>query len=307
MSTPPTDLKRSHPSPCIWMQAGVVGHRGCTLDYDCSACRFDRALRRTARANRRVRLRGGVPPGRRGGIVSWKERLRELPAWRRPCIHHLKQRIAFRACTQDYRCGSCDFDQYFNDQFSVHAVVQPVAVRDISGVKLPQGYYLHRGHCWVRIEEGDFVRVGLDDFALRVLGPLDRIEAPLVGKQLKADEAGIALERGACSARLLSPVGGVVTDVNPALRDHGALANADPYAAGWVLRAHADELRGDLRGLMIGAQAMDFISGEIDRLYDLIEEKSGPLAADGGHLGQDIHGHLPQIGWEALTAAFLRT
>jgi glycine cleavage system H lipoate-binding protein len=289
------------------MQAEVVRRRECATDYACTACRFDRALRRTARANRRVRLRGGAPSGRRGAIVSWKVRLRELPAWRRPCIHHLKQRIAFRACNQDYRCGSCDFDQYFSDQFSVHAAVRPVAVRDVGGVKLPQGYYLHRGHCWVKIEEGGEVRVGLDDFALRVLGPPDRIEAPLVGKELKTDAAGIALNRGALTARLLSPVGGVVTDVNPALRERGALASADPYAGGWVLRVHAGDLRTDLKRLMIGEQAADFLSGEIDRLYGMIEEKAGPLAADGGHLGQDIFGHLPQLGWGVLTAAFLRT
>jgi hypothetical protein len=39
----------------------------------------------------------------------------------------------------------------------------------------------------------------------------------------------------------------------------------------------------------------------------VIEEKAGPLATDGGHLGSDIFGHLPQLGWETLTSDFLHT
>jgi hypothetical protein len=45
----------------------------------------------------------------------------------------------------------------------------------------------------------------------------------------------------------------------------------------------------------------------VGRLHGLIEEKAGPLAADGGHLGQDIFGYLPQLGWETLASIFLRT
>ena len=291
---------------CIWMQAGVVKHKVCALAYECTECRFDRALRRIASENRTRRLQGELPPGRRGAIVDWQERLKLLPQWKRPCLHHLKGRIAFRACTQDYLCSRCDFDQYFNDRYTVFATVRPVDALNIGGVRLPQGFYLHRGHCWVNIEEGSTVRVGFDDFAFRVLAPFDRVEAPLMGKQLRRDSAAIGVGRGAHSARFLSPIEGVVTEMNPRLRESGCRAGIDPYTDGWVLRAHAANLREDLHGLMIGDQASEFLEGEVERLHGLIEEKAGPLAVDGGHLGQDIFGHLPQIGWDALVAAFLR-
>ena len=45
--------------------------------------------------------------------------------------------------------------------------------------------------------------MGVDDFALRLLGPLDRIEAPLVGKTLKRDRADIMVRRGRHKARAL--------------------------------------------------------------------------------------------------------
>lgn len=294
-------------SPCIWAQAGVVKRKDCRIHYECPACRFDRALRRTARENRVLTAQGLVPQGKRGRIVSWKEKLKELQWWKRPCLHSMKKRIAFRACTRDYLCGNCDFDQYFNDQFTVFAVVQQIEVLDIKGIKFPQGYYLHPGHCWVKLEEGSDVRIGLDDFALRVLGPLDHILSPLMGKELQTSQAAIRIGRGMHTANLLAPLAGVVTDINPRLMTEGSRANADPYAEGWVLRLHAANLRQDLRGLMFGEEACRFIDGEIERIHELIEATAGPLAADGGHLANDVFGNLPQLGWENLVRNFLRT
>ncbi len=184
MNTTRTEFESRENRPaCIWMQAGVVRRKECGIDYHCEACRFDRAMGRAARENSKLRQQGKMPAGKRRKIVFWKDRLRELAAWKQPCLHHMKGRIDFRACTHDYQCGNCEFDQYFSDQYMVHAVVQPVDVLDIKGFRIPHGYYLHRGHAWVKIEEGSTVRIGLDDFALRLLGPLDRIEAPLLGKR----------------------------------------------------------------------------------------------------------------------------
>ncbi len=233
--------------------------------------------------------------------------MRELAAWKQPCLHHMKGRIDFRACTHDYQCGNCEFDQYFSDQYTVHAVVRPVDVLDIKGFKIPHGYYLHRGHTWVKIEEGSTVRVGLDDFALRLLGPLDRVDAPLLGKEVKQDRDDILLSRSSNTARVQSPISGVVTDINPELRERGSLANQDPYTQGWVMRLHSQNLRQDIKNLMIGEQASQYLDGEIDRLYEVIEEEAGPLAADGGYLGDDIYGNLPQTSWQKLTRQFLRT
>lgn len=293
--------------PCIWMQAGVARRKLCEIDYHCEACRFDRAMRRTARENNQLRQKGEISKGKSGRIVYWKDRLRDLPAWKQPCLHHMKGRIDFRACTHDYQCGNCEFDQYFSDQYTVHAVVRPVDVLDVKGFKLPHGYYLHRGHTWVKIEEGSTVRIGLDDFALRLLGPLDRVEAPLMGKQVEQDRDDILLSRSSNTARVQSPISGVVTDINPELREKGNLANQDPYTRGWVMRLHSDNLRRDLKNLMIGEQAGEYLDDEIDRLYRVIEEEAGPLAADGGYLGDDIFGNLPKTSWQKLTRLFLHT
>ncbi len=293
--------------PCIWMQARVVRQKLCNAEFQCKPCRFDKTMQQVAWENKRQRARGRIPSGKKGQVIFWKDKLKELPVWKRPCLHHMKNRIDFRACTNDYQCGSCEFDQYFQDQFTVHAVVKPVAVLDVHGFRIPQGYYLHHGHTWVRIEENSEVRIGLDDFALRTFGPLDKIAAPLMGKELKQESRDIALKRGALEAKLLSPVSGVITATNIDLMEQGKKTDLDPYTNGWVARVHAPDLRRELKHLMIGAEAKKFLAVEVDDLYQVIEEEAGPLAADGGTLGNDIYGNLPETSWDRLTKRFLRT
>ena len=117
--------------------------------------------------------------------------------------------------------------------------------------------------------------MGLDDFALRVMGPFDRIESPLIGKEVRQNRAHISLTRGEHHARAQSPVTGVVTSINAELRDQGHLAGRDPYTDGWVMTVHAKNLRSDLKTLTIGSESLDFTGNEVERLHTVI--RSRPL------------------------------
>jgi hypothetical protein len=100
-------------------------------------------------------------------------------------------------------------------------------------------------------------------------------------------------------------VGGVVAAINSAVREDGKPVHQDPYTAGWVMTIHAGDLRRDLKRLLIGAETEEFITGELERLHQAVEEVSGPLAVDGGHLGEDLFGNMPELGWERLSRMFL--
>ena len=124
---------------------------------------------------------------------------------------------------------------------------------------------------------------------------------------VKQGRADIDVVRGAHKASLLSPVSGVVTAVNAKLREKGDVAGQDPYSEGWVTTIHTKTFRQDLKNLMIHTESAEFMEREVAHLYQVIEETAGPLAADGGHLGHNIYGHMPELGWERLVKSFLRT
>lgn len=279
-------------NPCIWMQAGVVDFKACNNYYDCTSCKYDLGMRQRVE---------------KGKQTSWQDAMRKRSGLDRLCRHSLTNRVVRRPCAYNYQCGSCDFDQFFEDQFSVHAVIRPVNMLSVNGFEIPQGYYFHKGHTWVRIEEGASARIGMDDFALRLLGPLDAIRAPLIGKRIKRNNADIRVARGENQADILSPINGVVTACNVSLMEKGSTANDDPYSNGWVLMVQPDNLREDLGELMINRESEDFIRDETDELYRIVEEVSGPLAADGGSFSRDIFGNMPELEWARLTRVFLHT
>lgn len=305
MKSNPSENNGSGNSPeCIWSQAGVIKRQTCEINFECEHCELDKNLRKIANRNKKLKAEGKKVKGKDAGVVFWKEKMRELPLSKRLCVHHMKGKIDFKSCTNDYNCVNCDFDQYFHDQYSVHAVLKPVEVLELDGFRFPQGYYFHRGHTWAKVEENAEVRVGIDDFALRLLGPPDRIEMPLVGKEVTQGEASILLIRGNHRVELKAPVSGVVTAINAQLRERGDLAATSPYTEGWVLRVHSANLRSEIRNLMIGEEKQEMLNQEINLLYKLVDKHVQTLAADGGSLVEDIFGNMPQLGWERLIHTF---
>jgi len=128
-----------------------------------------------------------------------------------------------------------------------------------------------------------------------------------MGREVKQGRADISLDRGENNAKILSPISGVVTSINPKLREEGGIANQNPYSDGWVMIVKPDNLRQDLKNLMIHNETSDFMGDQVDLLYEEIEAAAGPMATDGGFLGDDIYGNMPQFDWKKLTKKFLKT
>lgn len=300
-------LKTTHRTTprCLWMQAGAVRKKFCHIDFDCTACRFDRVLNRVCRQNRELLEQGITPPGKKGALVFWKDRLTTLPLSRRPCIHHMKGRISFRTCPRAYHCTDCEFDQYFDDHFKVHAVIQPVDFQTVHGVMLPAGYYLSAGHTWARIEDRDMVRMGIDDFAARLLGGIDAVSTPLMGQTVQQGRAGFTLFKKTCSIRFSSAVTGIITQVNPTIDKDPGRITSTPYTDGWVCMVHCPDLKKDLKKLLFMEEEISFMTGRIRKLREMLEESTRMKAADGGDPVSGILDHVPAGIRDRLIRSFL--
>nr|NJM04512.1 glycine cleavage system protein H [Desulfobacula sp.] len=163
------------------------------------------------------------------------------------------------------------------------------------------------GHTWAGIDSGGVIRVGMDDFAFKVLGGPDGFDLPLTGRELNSGRPGWGIKRNRNPADILSPVSGVITKVNPALASSPGLPEQSPYENGWLFTVHNSDLKGALKSLMAGEESEAWLRGEISILEDMIEAVTGPLSTDGGLLMKDVFGNLPALGWENLTRRFLRS
>jgi glycine cleavage system H lipoate-binding protein len=273
------------------MQAGVVGFKNCNNFYDCNTCKYDHVMKKSVE---------------KGKFNSWQQVMRKRSGMNRICRHSLTKRISKRICAYDYQCSSCDFDQFFEDVWNVGIVDLKCKVNAIKGFQMPSDHYFHAGHTWARIESGGYIRVGLDDFLLKLLGKPDDLDLPLVGKELDQGKIGWGLKRGGNYADVLSPVDGVITDVNIRAIENPDIANRQPYGEGWLFMVRTPGIKDTIKKLMAERESQEWLSREIDRLEDMIEGAGGPLAADGGFLNDDIFGNMPVLGWENLIKSFLR-
>ncbi len=279
-------------NPCIWMQAGLVNYKSCNNFMDCSTCKYDLGMRKKVES---------------GKMISWQDAMRKRSAMARLCRHSMTNRIEKRVCAYDYQCAGCDFDQYFEDYLSPKTRTIPFEVQHVKGFAVPMDYHFHDGHTWARVESGGFIRIGLDDFALKVLGKADAFDLPLMGKEFDQGAVGWGLRRKDNTADVRSPVGGVIVEVNPKVRENPGIANRDPYSDGWLFTVRTNDIKKSVKNLMAESGTLSWLNGEINTLEGMIEDVAGPLAADGGMLQEDVYGNLPDLGWKNLTGSFLKT
>jgi glycine cleavage system H lipoate-binding protein len=290
---------------CIWMEAGVIDYKLCNNYYSCHTCAFDRAMKETADKNAAARLQGAEAGGKKAHIVPWQEEMKKRQGEYRKCRHSLTGRAPFRLCPYDFECHSCSFDQMLEDAWELQIPHHIANIPQVDGYRLPDGHFFHLGHAWARIENGGRLRIGLDDFSMRLFGPVDGIDLPLTGEEVKFSEVGLEFARKGNHAAVLSPISGVVTAVNYAASKDPTIVKEEPYNEGWLMVLDPTALKPNLKDLLYGKESAAWVHAEHQKLVEMVSEV-GLTYADGGVI-EDVVGRVPELGWGKLAREFLRT
>jgi len=165
--------------------------------------------------------------------------------------------------------------------------------------------FYHQGHTWAAPEGGDVVRVGLDDFAQKLVGLPERIDLPRVGDRIEQGERGLKLCIGATPIDVLSPVSGQVLAVNEEVLRSPGLVNEDPYGKGWLIRVEVPSLKANLRNLLSGRLAQDWMRGTVAALRARMAGELGPVLQDGGLPVSGIARELSAEDWDKVARDFL--
>ena len=113
--------------------------------------------------------------------------------------------------------------------------------------KVLEGLYYCESHEYVRVE-GDFGYIGITDYAQNALGNVVYVDMPDVDDEVNAGEEFGAVESVKAASDLMSPVTGVVVEVNEALDDQPELVNADAYE-NWIIKVSLAD-KSELDNLM---------------------------------------------------------
>ncbi len=181
-----------------------------------------------------------------------------------------------------------------------------VASSVVEGFRFAENVRYHPGHTWALAEGARSVRVGIDDFASRLVGSLESISLPEAGKWVRQGQPVFGVTREGKTAKLVSPIEGIVTKVNTDLDADPNLARTDPYGSGWLMVVEAPEAETSFRNLVGGSAARALLRDASHRLKGMLQNPAPSLAQDGGSIVDDLTPHL-SVKWEDATSDFFQT
>ena len=175
----------------------------------------------------------------------------------------------------------------------------------VGGFKAPAHLAYHPGHTWAMKESRQMVRVGLDDFAARVVGQIDQIDLPARGRWLRQGERGWTIGRGSHRFAMLSPIEGEVVEVNPEVLRNPSLIHEDPYGVGWLVAVNAPAADGNMKNLLHGRLAQRWMEESVGALHTQLSPGSEARLQDGGHAIGDVLSLVPEFQWEKFVQEML--
>jgi len=178
--------------------------------------------------------------------------------------------------------------------------------------RVPEGYGFHPGHTWMKTDllspdHQRLVKVGLDDFAQKLIGRVDAVELPAVGSRLAQGDKGWSLMVDSVAIPMLSPVDGEVVAVNQEVLRSPGILSRDPYGAGWLLKVKSDRVAADTRNLLSGQVARAWMQTSLENLHPTRHEAEGPVLQDGGLPLEGIARVLGGDQWAELAKTHLLT
>ena len=125
--------------------------------------------------------------------------------------------------------------------------------------KTIEGLFYSESHEWVKVD-GETAIIGISDHAQQAMGNIVYVDMPEEEDEVTANEDFGAVESVKAASDLISPVSGVVVEVNEALADAPELLNKDAYE-NWIIKVKMDDPE-ELKNLLDAAAYEKFCENE---------------------------------------------
>jgi len=177
----------------------------------------------------------------------------------------------------------------------------------VGGFQVPDNLRYHPGHTWALSESPSLVRVGLDDFASKLTGRIEKITLPQRGQWIRQGQKIWTIHRDGHSVDMVSPIEGSISEINESALANPELARQDPYGEGWLVTVQSPDAKTNFRNLLGGAMARWWTEESAGRLQRLMPAAMGALAQDGGVAVDNLMAQLPEQDWEKTVRQFFLT
>ncbi|MHB8906628.1 MAG: glycine cleavage system protein H [Melioribacteraceae bacterium] len=179
---------------------------------------------------------------------------------------------------------------------------------NVGEFSIPGGVFISEGHCWAAIAQDGTVRVGLDDFAKKLIGKIDDIEFPNLGMGITQGQPLFIIKQGKKSIQFNSPISGQVAKVNQELADDLSALDYSTYEKNWICIIDAEKLDTELSQLKIGKNAVNYFQDEIENYNKRIKDfiKNDENKSEGYEMYWGQLENLEEKEWYIITGEFFK-
>ncbi len=168
---------------------------------------------------------------------------------------------------------------------------------------LPEEIYYHLGHSWAAPEGKHLVKVGMDDFAQKLVGKIDAIQLPGIGSTIHQGDKGWTLQVGSKTIDMLSPVDGKVVAINEKIVGQPEDINKYPYV-NWLMKVESPRFGVNKNQLVSGNLAKRWMEEVREKLFAKMNYNLGMVYQDGGMLVDGMARHLDKEHWDEIAKEF---
>jgi glycine cleavage system H protein len=111
---------------------------------------------------------------------------------------------------------------------------------------IPENLIYTRDHQWIlRDQDPVLVTVGMTDFFQSRMEEIIYLERPPEGETILAEEPLFLIESGKTVYEFISPLSGVLREINVMVVENPGIINTDPYGKGWLIKVAVDDASWD--------------------------------------------------------------
>jgi glycine cleavage system H protein len=219
-----------------------------------------------------------------------------IPEEERKCIWMTTGFISYKLCDRNYQCEICPFDQAIKNEELGEGDFQESGddlaeetLKAEPSARINGAIFYHPDHCWVKVENSERVRIGIDDLLTQLITQVKVVILPQAGSFTGQGECFAHIIQEDYILPIISPLSGSVQTVNPRLEKEPELITTDPRGEGWLITVKPKNLESDLKNLLFGRKALSWYQREEKEIIartDLILKHNpqgvGPTMQDGG-------------------------
>lgn len=178
---------------------------------------------------------------------------------------------------------------------------------------IPKGLFISNGHVWYKAIPGGGIKIGIDDFPIKLIGDIDKIKLNFPGERLNKRGRMCIIKQDRKKMKFVSPIEGTITDVNQELVKNASNIKDDPYEKGWLyifkpavdISYLREEMEADI-------STQDWIEKEIKKLSDFVvhefpsRRKLEEMFQKDKILCEGILKKMDRFAWHNFQEIFLR-